>query len=398
MTHKSVLAVAAAAFLAIGSLCGPASADDDEIVVGIAASQSGFMLAFSGPSALGAKMAIDDINARGGLLGQRISIIESDAKSIQEESAKAALDVINAGADMVIVDCDFDWGGPGALMAQNAGLISFFLCAEDAKAGPAGIGPHAFTAGNAAHAQGSTVAQWGYHEKGYRNFYLLLDDIAQYNKSVCNGFRWAAESLDGLNIVGFDSFQNNDPSVQAQIDRMRSISEPIDAIVLCSFVPGGASVIKQIRDNGIDTPILTDGAMDGNFWIDAVPNIDEVYVTAIGSVYGDDPDPKVEAFMDRFEEHYGERPATGYALPGYALIEMWALAVENAGTVETEPVVEALENLRDIETVAGPRSYSKDLHIQNKVRYLMIGWHNGEHKIEGYWTTGPIPVEVLLAN
>ncbi len=250
----------------------------------------------------------------------------------------------------------------------------------------------------AAHAQGSIVAQWGYHEKGYRNFYLLLDDIAQYNKSVCNGFRWAAESLDGLNIVGFDSFQNNDPSVQAQIDRMRSISEPIDAIVLCSFVPGGASVIKQIRDNGIDTPILTDGAMDGNFWIDAVPNIDEVYVTAFGSVYGDDPDPKVEAFMDRFEEHYGERPATGYALPGYALIEMWALAVENAGTVETEPVVEALENLRDIETVAGPRSYSKDLHIQNKVRYLMIGWHNGEHKIEGYWTTGPIPVEVLLAN
>ena len=64
--------------------------------------------------------------------------------------------------------------------------------------------------------------------------------------------------------------------------------------------PGGG---KQIRDNGIDTLILTDGAMDGNFWIDAVPNIDDLYVTAIGSVYDDDPDPAFEAFTDRFEEH-----------------------------------------------------------------------------------------------
>ncbi|MGD9538963.1 MAG: ABC transporter substrate-binding protein [Alphaproteobacteria bacterium] len=389
-----------AAALVLGAAGGSAFAADEksEIVVGFADSKSGFMAAFSGPSGQAARMAIDDLNAKGGLLGKPIRIVEADAKSDRTESAKAGAEVISAGADMVVVDCDFDWGSPAALQAENAGLISFFLCAEDAKAGPEGIGPFAFTSGNAAHSQGSALAEWAHEKKGARNAYLLLDEVLEYDRSVCAGFRWAWGNLDGTAIVGEDVFKNDDASIAAQITRLKAAEPAPDVIMLCSFVPGGASALRQIRAAGIETPVYGPGAMDGTFWVDAVPGLSDFYVTAIGSVYGDDPDPAVEQFMQRFADKYGERPVTGYALPGYALIEMWSRAVERAGTVESRAVVAELEKMTDEPTVAGPRSFSSELHIQNKVRYLIVSFTDGKPKAEGYWTTGPVPKDVLLTN
>ena len=376
----------------------PVAAGDHEIVLGFAWSISGWMADYSAPPALGAKLAISDINNSGGLLGKQIRIVEADVRSERTEGAKASLVVISQGVDMVVVDCDFDMGGPAALRAQNAGLIAFSLCAGDPKMGPVGIGPYAFTAGNAAHTEGSAIVEWGYHEKGYRKLYVLVDDVIEYNKSVCAGFRWAWNQMQDTEIVGEDVFQNDAPSIQPLIDRMKAVSEPFDAIAICSYAPGGGAAIRQIRAAGVDAPILTSGTFDGGYWIDTVPNIDEVYVPTLGSVFGNDPDPKVEQFMQRIYEETGARPATSYSLAGYALVQMWARAVENAGTVETKAVVAALEKLRDVPTVTGPRSYSRDLHIQNKARYLIIGWHQGELKIEGYWNTGPIPLEVLMKN
>jgi branched-chain amino acid transport system substrate-binding protein len=72
--------------------------------------------------------------------------------------------------------------------------------------------------------------------------------------------------------------------------------------------------------------------------------------------------------------------------------------VKNDGTVETKAVVAELEKQSGVPTVAGPRGFTHDLHIQNKARYLIIGWHQGELKVEGYWSTGPIPLDVLMKN
>ena len=123
-----------------------AAAGDHEIVLGFAVSMSGWFTDYSGPPALGAKLAISDINNSGGLLGKQIRVVEADVRSERTEGAKAGLAVISKGVDMVVVDCDFDMGGPAALRAQSAGLIAFSLCAGDAKMGPIGIGPLAFNA------------------------------------------------------------------------------------------------------------------------------------------------------------------------------------------------------------------------------------------------------------
>ena len=113
-----------------------------------------------------AQIFIDDVNAKGGILGKKLRAVFADTKSDRAEGAKAGQEVVSQGADLVVGTCDYDFGAPALLQAQKAGKISVFLCAEDAKAGVAGVGPYAFTAGVAAQLEGASLAEWGYDKQG----------------------------------------------------------------------------------------------------------------------------------------------------------------------------------------------------------------------------------------
>src|SRR5690348_13919100 len=102
----------------------------DEIVVGFATAESGFMQAYDKPAQDAAMIRIDEINKAGGLLGRQIKVVNADTKTDRAEGAKAGLEVLDKGAELVIVSCDYDFGAPAALAAQAAGKVSFFLCAE----------------------------------------------------------------------------------------------------------------------------------------------------------------------------------------------------------------------------------------------------------------------------
>ena len=138
-----------------------AMADDEKIVVGFATAASGFMQAYDKPAQDAAMIRIDEINKAGGLLGKQIEVVTADTKTDRAEGAKAGLEVIDKGADLVVVSCDYDFGSPAALAAESAGLVSFFLCAESVKAGIQGVGPRSFSASVLAAVQGATMAEWG---------------------------------------------------------------------------------------------------------------------------------------------------------------------------------------------------------------------------------------------
>ena len=67
------------------------------------------------------EVAIDEINAKGGLLGKQIKIIYADTKSDIAYGATAAQDVIDKGAQMVVVTCDYDYGSAAASVADCKG-------------------------------------------------------------------------------------------------------------------------------------------------------------------------------------------------------------------------------------------------------------------------------------
>ena len=378
-------------------LAGPVLADDDRIVVGFATAETGFMQGYDKPAQDAAMIRIAEINEAGGLLGKQIEVVNADTKTDMAEGAKAGLSVVDAGADLVVVSCDYDFGAPAALAAESSGLISFFLCAESVKAGIQGVGPNSFSASVLAAVQGATMADWAYKEKGVRSFYRLLDTWTEYNKGICDGFDWMLPQLADAKLVGEDTFLNEDASIAAQISRIKALPEEPDAIMLCSMMPGFVSAVKQIRAAGINSMILNGSGSDGSYWMSAVPDLSNFYVPAQGSVYGDDPNPDINAFNAKYEAATGAPPATQYTYPGYIMIDVWAKAVERAGTTETSAVVAELEKMQDEPTLFGPRTFTSELHHQNKAEYRIIGTENGKPAVVGTWTIAePIPVEALM--
>ena len=378
-------------------LAGPALADDARIVVGFATAQTGFMQGYDKPAEDAAMIRIKEINEAGGLLGKQIEVVTADTKTDMAEGAKAGLSVVDQGADLVVVSCDYDFGAPAALAAESLGVISFFICAESVKAGIQGVGPNSFSASVLAPVQGATMAEWSYKEKGARSYYRLLDTWTEYNKGICDGFDWMLPQLPEAKLVGEDTFVNDDASIAAQISRIKALPEEPDAIMLCSMMPGFVSAVKQIRAAGINSMLLNGSGADGSYWMSAVPDLSNFYVPAQGSVFGDDPSADVNAFVRKYAEATGAPPATQYTFPGYVMIDVWAKAVERAGTTETAAVVAELEKMNEEPTLFGPRTFTTELHHQNKAEYRIIGTENGKPAVVGTWTISePVPLDALL--
>lgn len=386
------------ALLAGLSLGGkPAQAAD--IVVGFATAASGFMQAYDKPAQDAAMIRIDEINKAGGLLGRQIKVVTADTKTDRAEGAKAGLEVLDKGADLVVVSCDYDFGSPAALAAEAAGKISFFLCAESIKAGIQGVGPHSFSASVLAPVQGATMAEWSYNKKNARDYYRLLDTWTEYNKGICDGFDWELPKLKDAKLVGSDTFKNQDASIAAQITRIKSLPKQPDAIMLCSMMPGVVSAIKQIRAAGITSMILNGSGVDGSYWLNAVPDLSDFYVPVQGSIYGDDPNPAVTAFNAKYKAATGADPSSQYVYPGYVLIDVWAKAVASAGTIDADAVTKKLEAMKDEPTLFGPRTFTSEIHHQNKGRYLIVETTKGKPAVVGEWTIAqPIPLADLLKN
>jgi len=389
----------AATALASISLAYPALADDASIVVGFATADSGFMQAYDKPAEDAAMIRIDEINAAGGLLGKQIKVVKADTKSDRAEGAKAGLSVLDQGADLVVVSCDYDFGAPAALAAEDAGKVSFFLCAESIKAGIQGVGPLSFSASVLAPVQGAAMAEWAFKKKGAKDFYRLLDTWTAYNKGICDGFDWMMPKLEaeGAKLVGEDTFKNDDASIAAQITRIKSLPKEPDAIMLCTMMPGGVSAVKQIRAAGINSMILNGSGMDGSYWLSAVPELSNFFVPVQGSIYGDDPNPAVLKFNDAYKKKTGTDPSSQYVYPGYVMIDVWAKAVQRAGTADAKAVVAELEKMKDEPTLFGPRSFTAELHHQNQARYLVVDIEKGKPGVVGDWTLSePVPMDALL--
>jgi branched-chain amino acid transport system substrate-binding protein len=339
---------------------------------------------------------IDEQNAKGGLLGRPLKAVMVDTKTDRAETARAGQAVVNQGADLVVVSCDYDEGSPAAAVAQRAGKISMFLCAGDPKAGVQGIGRYAFTAGIASQLEGATIAEWAHKNLGVNKVYSLVDTGGEYSKSMCAGWDWAVKN-NGMESLGSDTFKNDDPSIQSQITRISNLPVKPDAIMLCTFNPGGASVIRQIRAAGLNMTLLGGASMDGIYWIDAVPNLSNFYIDAHASIWGDDPNPEINAFPAKFKAKFGRPPTNAFAIPAYVWMTLWAQAVEKAGTTDAAKVVAVMEQDKDAPSIIGPRTFTDQLHIQDHATLQILKYENGKPSDVGsYRISEAVPYKVLF--
>jgi branched-chain amino acid transport system substrate-binding protein len=365
-----------------------ARADDRTVIVGAATASSGWMAAYDEGPVAAAKLAIDEINAKGGLLGKKLELLHVDTKTDRAQSAKAGEELVGRGANMMIVSCDFDMGGPAALVANAKKIISFSPCGADIKLGNMAIGKYVFTMATDAEASGALMASWAYQKQGWRTAYVLTDTIIEYTKSVCRGFdkRWV--ELAGQDaVLGRDTYKNDDPSVSAQVTRFKALPKAPDVIAICGVTPGFPAAIRQFRAAGINTPLVGGVSMDGDAWRDALPKelLNDVFYNSYSTARGDDPRPEVQKFVGDFSKREGSRPPTGQSVLGYSVVYAWARAVERAGTFDSDKVIAKLEEFRDEPLLAGLTTFTPKLHTNMDRPMLITGYKNGEPHNYGYF-------------
>jgi branched-chain amino acid transport system substrate-binding protein len=391
---KNLLIFVFAIVLVCMGVTATAMAAEAPIVIGIAMAQSGWMAEYDQPSNNAAQLKIEEINAAGGLLGRQLKIVQADNKTDRAQSARAAQKVLASKPKLVIVTSDYDFGAPAALVANKAGVIAFSPNGSDQRFGIQGIGPMAFSMATVTFGEGFNMAEIAYSKLGARTAYSLIDQTTQYTKDVAKGFAIRFKQLGGR-MLGEDVFKNDDPSVSSQVTRIRNLSRGPDVIAISSYPPGGPSLMRQLRAAGIQSPIVGCAVFDGDYWLDAVPGLNDFYYPALMSLFGSEPHQKKQKVLEKYTAKFG-KPAVSDFLTGYSTVEAWALAVERAKSFDPKKVAKELEKFRDEKLVVGSTTFTPQLHVTTQREMILIKVENGKHKVLGYLRSDAAPSMSLL--
>ena len=351
---------------AAASEAAPA-ASGDPLVLGIVQAGSGFMGPIDTPARNALLLEVEKVNAAGGVNGQPIQVNFIDTETKFEAYAPNAQKVIDEGANVLIVTCDYDVSSPAALVAEAANVLNIAPCIGDPIYGPAGGLKLGFSMGDGVPGEASVMAEFS-AKQGWKTAVLMKDTSIKYTQNQCAVFDKRFTELGGKVLKTYEYVQGD--SVKETVSKIASGTKP-DLIVNCGYNPGGGQVAKEIRDGGLATPIISGFGMDGDFWVGGIPNLSDYYVVTYNAKNGDDANADVNAAAAEYEAKYGQLPDVGGFVTGPTTLQVILEAYKQAGSWDGDKMTAALETFKDVPTLAGPTSFSPDLHI-NVTRPMAI--------------------------
>jgi branched-chain amino acid transport system substrate-binding protein len=383
-TAVAALAVAAVSVLVLTASAGAARsthAAKPPIVLGAAVAQSGGFELYDNSVLAGVRYAMNKINAAGGADGRMFKLIVSDNKTDPSQVQAAAEDVLGKGADVVITTADYDFGAAAALAATKAKKVAIGGAGAP-QFGKKGLGPYAFNVFQGTQTESAAMSEFT-KAKGWKRAYLLRDTSIAYSKAVCDYYKASLPS--GVTIVGTSSFKNSDPSISSQVGDVRKSNA--DVVVLCSYPPGGASAVRQLRTGGVNLPIIGGAGFDGTFWLKSTPNLSDFYYATIASSALDDPSAAINAFVKGVKAPGG----TIYAFFGYEIVETIAKGVDKAHSADGPALTKAIESFRNVPMLVGPTTYGTNCHIPVGRPMAMMQIQNGKASFLKYTKPTKVP-------
>ncbi|MDO8208803.1 ABC transporter substrate-binding protein [Conexibacter sp. CPCC 206217] len=352
---------------------GAATTAATALKLGFAIGESGLMQPFDVSAMNMARLAIGD-----GPSDPAFSTTVSDTKSKVANAARAAVDVLSAGADVVVATSDYDLGAPIGLTCQQRGVLAMSPSAATTKWGPTGIGDVAFTMSNCAPAQAACVAQWAFEQMRWRSCYVLWDTSIAYQTDFKAAFEQEWTKRAGrAGIVGIDTFSANDASIATQVSTIGRLASPPDFIMLICYPPPAATALRQLRSGGVGVPVVGGISMGGDYWLKTVPNLSDFYNPAYASLWGDDPNPRVNQLVEAYKTKYGEVPLVSDAFLGYAMVEVLRAAALKAKSGDSKALVAAMPTLSDVDTIVGKTSFTAEQHYPATRPMIIEGVQGG---------------------
>jgi branched-chain amino acid transport system substrate-binding protein len=358
-----------------------ASAAKSPIVIGWAFDGKGAMAPFDGPALAAAKIRIAFWNSHGGVLGHKIVLNTCDTQGNTRATAAAcALKLIGQGAKVIMTTCDVDLAAPVVQASINKGLLTIAPCIGTDQMGPKRFGAKgrlAFSFGNVAQDEGSAMAQYAF-SKGWRKAALATDAVIVYFKDIVAAFKARWLQLGGKVVAEetYHSLGGND--VQNTVTRLNGVKA--DVIVTSTAGAFGAlsTLISGLRSAGNDTPIINSWAGDGTYWLPKNPKVTNYWFVTYASVFGDDPNPNVNALAKTIHA------ATGGFITGPAAIDGIVTAIKRAhGSTKGTVLAKIMEHFKKVPTLSGNVSFSPKLHSVFGRRYRVVKIQDNEPKVVG---------------
>jgi branched-chain amino acid transport system substrate-binding protein len=362
----------------------------EPIVIGAAIDQTGFMAPFDGPAIVAAQIKVDEINAAGGVNGSQLELRVVDTQLDPEQTTSAAIDMLDAGAAVLLVTCDVDFATPAVQEALNAQVLAIAPCIGTDQMGPVRFGEQgelAFSFGNVAQDEGAVMAEFAI-DQGWMTAAVAKDNLIVYFQNVVDAFTARYVELGGTVSIQ-EEFTNGDGTIGSVVSTVANSG--VDVIVTSTAFDDMPALAQGVRSLGDDTPMLCSWSCDGAYWIPE--DLSNFYLVTFASVFGDDPSSEVNDLIAAMEEVTGQPPATGGFITGAATIEAIAAAILETGGTDGPTLAAHLLTLDGFPTITGPISFSADFHTVFGREYRVLVVQDGQHSlVETRQATSPADI------
>jgi branched-chain amino acid transport system substrate-binding protein len=340
------LGTAAPGFVASAQDATPGAAPaGDPIVIGAAVHQSDWMAAYDLPPLEGARLAVAQINANGGVLGRPLELIDGDGRTDPATVGNVAIELIDGGAEVLIAPCDFDYGAPVSQAAQDAGIVGVSTCASSPLYGSKALGDKQFTVSMWNQTMSAAAAQFAI-EQGWMNAATIVDTSTEYTQSLGEYFVETFTHLGGT-VANEDTYTMGDMQISAQIQRLQNLPEAPDVIFLSTNMPDYAMMVRELRAAGFEQPLMGGDAMDtADFYPAVGADLGNNIFISTHSFIGEEVSPAMADFLALYEAEHGKAPETAFVVMGWDTVNIIAQAIEKAGTTEGAALALAMEELQ----------------------------------------------------
>jgi branched-chain amino acid transport system substrate-binding protein len=342
-----------------------------EVLIGSAAPLTGQLAWHGEQHERGIQMAVSEISAAGGLLGETVEIVVADDYCDPQQAVAAANKLIADGVDVVIGHNCSGAAIPASKVYADAGVPMITGTATNPMLTDQGF-TQTFRMVARDTLQAEMAAAYLAEHRADRRIAILHDGQA-YGQGLAEVTK-AELNRRGVTEALYDQIT---PGAADYLDTLEELKAAgIDVLFYGGYQREAGLLIRQARDHGYDLQMIgSDSLLTEDFWLVAGP-------AGAGVRFVSMVDPRNNEGAARVVEEFraeGYEPK-GFTLYAYAAVEVWAQAVEKAGTFEPKAVAEALHG-HQFDTVLGRIGFDEKGDVYGYEPFVWYVWQNGDYAL-----------------
>lgn len=324
-----ILAIVLAAMMLVGTLVGCGDDLSGKFVIGGLGPLTGTAATYGTSVRNGAQIAIDEINAAGGVNGVQLALIFADDEADSAKAVTAYENLMDKGMQVLI---GATTSGVSVALNDSVGKDGILQITPSASQLEAvSVNSNAFRVCFTDPLQGIAMADYTYNTLGYRSVAVIHNQDDDYSVGIYKAFIEEFEKLGGK-IAEDVSFAKDATDFSAQMTKVAA--SDADFLFMPIYAEKAAQIIIAANDKGVDIPLLGADGLDGILeYLDGDnAKLCEglVYLTPFVST---DSDPKVQSFTNTYNKKFGKDPDQ-FAADAYDAVYLAAAAIEKTGCAD----------------------------------------------------------------